>query len=238
MENFKNTMMNNEKDDEIVIDLGKILYELKKYWKFILIVAVICGAAACIISSIFMTEQFESRAKIYLKPEMRQDNSGLDYSSISANQMMVNNYMAMLKGDTLMEKVSDKVGGEHDKTSIKNCLSVSNAADTEVIDIVAVTDNPEESQKIVKTTINEFSKQMKKELDVKNILVIDKASLNKTPVSPNVIKNTILGIMAGIILSLGLVAIKVITDKRLRTKEEVEVYLEIPVLATIPYREI
>lgn len=238
MDTFNHAVDNSSSDDEIVIDLGRIFFELRKYWKFIVILAAVCGLIAFSISSFFMTEQYESRAKIYLKPEMRQDAAGIDYSSINANKMMVNNYMAMLKGDTLMGEVAEKVGGDHSKQSIKNCITVSNADDTEVIDVVAVTDNAQESQKIVKTTISAFSAQMKKELDVKNILIIDKASLNEVPVSPNVLKNTVLGIMLGIIAALGIVAVKVILDKRLRTKEEVENYLGIPVLASIPYREI
>ena len=240
MDNFNNGIEPNNKkdDDEIVIDIGRIFFELKKYWKFILLLTLICGVLALGISSIFITDKYESRAKIYLKPEMRQDVGGIDSSSISANQMMVNNYMAMMKGDTLMESVAKRVGGGYTSKMIKDCLTVSNAADTEVIDVVAVTDSPKQSQKIVKTTLREFSKQMRKELDVKNILVIDKASYNKKPVSPNVMKNTVLGLLAGFIVARGLIAIKVITDKRLRNKEEAEEYLGIPVLASIPYREI
>ncbi len=248
MENFNQIVNANQKDDdEIVIDLGRIFLELKKYWKFIVGIAAICGLLMFILSAFIMTPMYESKARVYLKPEMREDAAGIDSSSISANSMMVNNYMAMMKGDTLMKNVAKIVEGEYaekakediniSKDYVKNVLAISNEANTEIITISATTDDPVLSQMIVKHTLDEFSVQVTEALNIKNILVIDKASKNKKPVSPSIGKNTVLGVLAGLIIALGLVALKVITDKRLRTKEEAENYLGIPVLATIPYRE-
>ncbi len=249
MENFNQIANANQKDDdEIVIDLGRILFELKKYWKFIIGTAVVCGLIMLIVSAFIMTPMYESKAKVYLKPEMREDSTGIDSSSISANAMMVNNYMVMMKGDTLMKKVANTVEKEYaaqtkeeeinlSKDYVKNVLTVSNEVNTEIITLSAVTEDPALSQMIVKHTLDEFSVQVKGALNVKNILVIDKASKSKKPVSPSISKNTVLGVIAGLIIALGLIAIKVITDKRLRTKEETESYLGIPVLASIPYRE-
>ena len=136
------------------------------------------------------------------------------------------------------KEVNEKYTEENiTKTYIKNSVNVSNENNTEMIMLAAVTEDPELSKLIVDTTFTNFSKQMKKELNLDNILVVDKARANDKPVSPNIMKNTVLGLLLGLISALGLVALKVITDKRLRTKEDAEAYLGIPVLATVPYSE-
>ena len=231
-----------DNNEEIVIDIGRILIELKKFWKFIAAITLVFGIVAAVFSMVFITPMYRSETKIYLKPEMRTDVSGIDTTSINANSMMINNYMVMLKGDILMGKVAKEVNEKYTeenitKTYIKNSVNVSNENNTEMIMLAAVTEDPELSKLIVDTTFTNFSKQMKKELNLDNILVVDKARADDKPVSPNIMKNTVLGLLLGLISALGLVALKVITDKRLRTKEEAEAYLGIPVLATVPYSE-
>ena len=231
-----------DNNEEIVIDIGRILIELKKFWKFIAAITLVFGIVAAVFSMVFITPMYRSETKIYLKPEMRTDVSGIDTTSINANSMMINNYMVMLKGDILMGKVAKEVNEKYTeenitKTYIKNSVNVSNENNTEMIMLAAVTEDPELSKLIVDTTFTNFSKQMKKELNLDNILVVDKARANDKPVSPNIMKNTVLGLLLGLISALGLVALKVITDKRLRTKEDAEAYLGIPVLATVPYSE-
>lgn len=68
-------------------------------------------------------------------------------------------------------------------------------------------------------------------------MITDPAKVEDIPVSPNKKLNTLLGAFLGIMLSGGIVVLRFMLDKRLHTKDDVESYLEIPVLAEIPYFE-
>ena len=49
--------------------------------------------------------------------------------------------------------------------------------------------------------------------------------------------NVVIGALLGIMISGGIVVLRFLLDKRLHTKDDVEAYLEIPVLAEVPYFE-
>ena len=67
-----------------------------------------------------------------------------------------------------------------------------------------------------------------------NIEVVDKAKLSYIPSGPNVKKNTMMAGIVGLVLGIGYAILRFLFDNRLRTKEEAEKYLGIPVFCEIP----
>ncbi|MBI4766796.1 MAG: hypothetical protein HY787_19740 [Deltaproteobacteria bacterium] len=68
------------------------------------------------------------------------------------------------------------------------------------------------------------------------IEIIDQARVPKTPVSPNHILNTLIGMLLGALLGLGLAFIFDYFDPTLKSAEDVERYLNLPVLGSVPRR--
>lgn len=101
----------------------------------------------------------------------------------------------------------------------------------------ATTTDPQLSKKIVDTTVDVFTNEVKETLNINNITTVDDAKLQTSPVSPSVPKNIVIGGLVGAILSIGIIFIRFMLDNRLHTKEDVEKYLEIPNLGVIPYFE-
>lgn len=234
MENLKSNVENNE---EIEIDLSRLLTEIRKKIKFIILVGIIGGAIAFTFTNFFISKKYESSARIYLKPNTTETGS-IDYNTLTANSKMVNNYMLMIQGDSILDKVTETLKLENKgENFVKESLSVTNETDSEIIKVTARTEDPELSKDIVSAVVDQFFSDVKAKLDVKNLMIIDQAKVEETPVAPNKKINTALGILAGIAISGGIVVLRFLLDKRMHTKEDVESYLEIPVLAEIPYYE-
>ncbi|MEJ8737264.1 Wzz/FepE/Etk N-terminal domain-containing protein [Erysipelotrichaceae bacterium HCN-30851] len=234
MENFNNNVENNE---EIEIDLSRLFTEIRKKIKFIILVGIIGGAIAFTFTNFFISKKYESSARIYLKPNTTETGS-IDYNALNANSKMVNNYMLMIQGDSILDKVTKTLKLEDKgENFVKESLSVTNETDSEIIKVTARTEDSELSKDIVSAVVDQFFSDVKAKLDVKNLMIIDQAKVEETPVSPNKKINTALGIIAGIAVSGGIVVLRFLLDKRMHTKEDVESYLEIPVLAEIPYYE-
>ncbi len=68
------------------------------------------------------------------------------------------------------------------------------------------------------------------------IEIIDKAQIPKTPVSPNHILNTLIGMLVGALLGLGLAFVFDFFDPTLKSVEDVKRYLNLPVLGSVPRR--
>ena len=74
-------------------------------------------------------------------------------------------------------------------------------------------------------------------IDVSNIRVTEKAVLPRFPVSPNKKRNLMLGIIFGLMIGIGISFLREYLDRTIRTEEDVQRYLGLPVLSVIPLAE-
>ena len=71
-------------------------------------------------------------------------------------------------------------------------------------------------------------------MDIKSINTVEEGDLPISPISPSILKNTILGILIGLVLVVAIVIINFLVDDTIKTPEDIEKYLELSVLASIP----
>lgn len=222
-------MMKNE--DEIEINLGKLFALLKSKYKMIIISILVTTIITGVITVFFINRKYESTASIYPKPEVTEGM--VDYTQINANNLMVNNYIEMLKGNNIQSQVAESLDITPDE--ISECVSITNQANTQIISISATTTDPKLSKNIVDELVATFKKEAKNTLNINNISTIDQAQIADTPVSPNLKINLVIGALIGAFLSVGYIFVKFMLDTHIHNKEEAEKYLGIPCLGSIPY---
>lgn len=225
---------NHELNDEMEINIGELFKVLMKNILLVVIVSVLCAVIGLLSSMFLIDKKYSSEATIYITPKVTEQGT-IDYNSIQTNSRMVNNYMEILKGETILAKVADQVGMES-YSEVLDTLTVSNPENTELISVSSETTNPELSQQIVSLVISTFTEGMMDVLNLNNVTIINDAKVNENPVSPSVPRYTILGLAVGLVISCGYVFITFLFDKRLRTREEAENFLGVPVLATVPLK--
>lgn len=229
-------MEDNMKEEELTIDLGQLFQLLKKNLRLIVLSMVICAVATFAITTFLLPKKYASESSIFIVSKVNQETGTVDANALSANSKQVNNYMELIKGKNILNKVAEQLNIE-DVKEVQNAISVSNKSETEIIDIKATTDDPTKSQQIVKATTDIFFKEVKETLKIENMTVLNDPEVEETPVSPSKKMNTLIGALLGLLCSGGYVFLTYLLDKRLRTKQEAENFLGIPVLAEIPYYE-
>lgn len=219
----------NEIDE---IDLFELFRAILKHIKLIIVLCILFGLGGFFGTKLLITPTYKASTSIYLTPQINESGA-LDYNSQIANSKLVTNVVNLLTQNNIMSEVAKDVGLEN-ASSVKKCVTVTNQTDTEIVTITATTTDPKLSKDIANGTVNTFIKTMQKNLNVRNIEVVDKAKLSYIPSGPNVKKNTLLATMVGFVLGCGYATLRFLFDNRLRTKEEAEKYLGIPVFCEIP----
>ena len=214
------------------IDLLELVRAILKHIKLIIVLCILFGVGGFFGTKLLITPTYTASTSIYLTPQISESGS-LDYNSQMANSKLVTNVVNLLTQNNIMSEVAKDVGLEN-ASSVKKCVNVTNQADTEIVTITATTTDPKLSKDIANGTVNTFIKTMQKNLNVRNIEVVDKAKLSYIPSGPNVKKNTLMATMVGFVLGCGYAVLKFLLDNRLRTKEEAEKYLGVPVFCEIP----
>lgn len=214
------------------IDLLELFRAILKHIKLIIVLCILFGVGGFFGTKLLITPTYTASTSIYLTPQISESGS-LDYNSQMANSKLVSNVVELMTQNNIMSEVAKNVGLESAE-SVKKVVKVSNDSDTEIITVTATTNNPKLSKYVANDTVNTFITRMQKNLNVSNIEVVDKAKLSYVPSGPNVKKNTLLATMVGFVLGCGYAVLRFLFDNRLRTKEEAEKYLGIPVFCEIP----
>ena len=220
-------MPSNDLNEMEEIDLLELFRAVLKYIKLIIVLCILFGVGGFLIAP-----TYTASTSIYLTPQISESGS-LDYNSQMANSKLVTNAVNLLTQNNIMSEVAKDVGLES-ANSVKKLVSVSNESNTEIITVTATTTDPKLSKNIANVTVSTFTKTMQKNLNVRNIEVVDKAKLSYVPSGPNIKKNTMLATLVGGVIGVGYAVLRFLFDNRLRTKEEAEKYLGIPVFCEIP----
>ena len=225
-------MPSNDLNEMEEIDLLELFRAVLKYIKLIIVLCIVFGLGGFLGTKFLITPTYTASTSIYLTPQISESGS-LDYNSQMANSKLVTNVVNLLTQNNVMSEVAKDVGMEN-AASVKKCISVTNETNTEIVTVTATTTDPKLSKDIANGTVNTFIKTMQKNLNVRNIEIVDKAKLSYVPSGPNIKKNTMLATMVGFVLGCGYAVLRFLFDNRLRTKEEAEKYLGIPVFCEIP----
>ncbi len=223
-------MENVENNEEVTIDLMAIFNLLKKNIAAIIAVAVLFGACTAAVTIFAIPYQYESVARVFPKPETQSGN--VDASTATANTTMVNNYVEMVKGSTICDKVDNNLGLESDFTN--KHMTVEAGTSNQIITITVRTENAQLSKKILDNVVSLFYSELRSKLGVTNVTTIDAAKVASKPSSPNILINTIIGAIVGFIISIVVLVIKYLLDTRIKSKDEAESFFDLPVMGVIP----
>lgn len=225
-------MPSNDLNEMEEIDLLELFRAVLKYIKLIIVLCILFGVGGFFGTKLLIAPTYTASTSIYLTPQISESGS-LDYNSQMANSKLVTNAVNLLTQNNIMSEVAKDVGLES-ADSVKKLVSVSNESNTEIITVTATTTDPKLSKDIANGTVDTFIKTMQKNLNVRNIEIVDKAKLSYVPSGPNAKKNGVLAAAVGFVLGAGYAVLRYLLDNRLRTKEEAEKYLGIPVFCEIP----
>lgn len=112
-------------------------------------------------------------------------------------------------------------------------LTVSNQAESQILNIAVENESREAAGKVANEIANVFSKDVNKIMNVDNVSILSKADYYGSKDSPKPLINAVVGVFLGLIVALIIIFLKEILDKRIKTEEDVEELLDLPVLGVI-----
>ena len=227
-----NSWQEEDKNEDVEIDLVEIWQVIKKQFGLLVVIVILCAILAGVISKFFIAPKYTSSSTIFLTPSI-SESGVVDFTSQNSNEKLVNNVMALLVQDNILSEVAKQTGMESIE-ELRDQIEVSNDTNTTLVKVEATTLDPKLSKNIVNSMVNIFIDTMQENLNLKNIEIVDKAKLSYEPSGPNIKKNILIGAAAGFVIDALIVVLKVLTNTRLKSKEEAEKYLKLPVFCELP----
>lgn len=210
---------------------------LLKWWWIVALCAVLAAVGMYVYSDFFQTPIYESKGSIYVSSRTGETDN-LTLAMQESNARLGETYIELAQSDSALSKVSDELQNEgYGYISIKqlrSMISYTVLNETEVLEVKALNANPTLAQAITNAALVTIPAEIRKIVQVGRIEVIDTGNMPNAPVAPNVIKQTLLGLIIGFALGAGIVLLLELLDVRIKPDNNLEQMYGIPVLGNIP----
>lgn len=224
--------MNNMEKPSMEID---ILSLLKKLWtkKFLIIFMALFFGALALLSSIFLIKpSYTASTRIYvINQEKSDDLTALD---LQAGGLLVNDYKEIITSRDVMKDVIVNSDLSTTPEALSKMISVTIPTDTRVISIAVTNHDPQAAKDLANSVREVASEKIKSVTKVQDVTPLEKAVMPTSPSSPNIKRNTLVGILFGAFLTIVTVIVGEVVDDRLKRPEDVEELLGMTLLGIVP----
>lgn len=227
--------MDNQNYEEIEVDIKELIMVLLKRAWIIIIATIFTGIIAFAISKFRIAPQYESTTKLYLLAN--SDSQTVTYSDLQVGSQLTNDYMALVKSRPVLEDTISELKLDVTTKQLTDLISVSNPANTRIIEITVKYTNPNTAKNIADMIRESSADHIKDIMDLEKINVVEEANIPRDKVSPNVTQNTLIGAILGAIVAVLAILIVYFLNDTIKTSDDVERYLGLTVLANIPIQE-
>lgn len=224
-------------EEEQQISILDMAYLIISKWPALLLTTVLAALLAFAFTMAFITPKYESVGKLYVSSEgtHSSQNDTVAYNTVLTNLKLVNTYMEILRSDSFLTTVSEDIGGKYSSRQIKSMLTMSSVNDTELLEVKVLCPDPYDAYKITNSIIKNSSDEIERVVKGGSVSVIDNASQSNTPSTPNVVKNTGLGALIGLVIGAIIIFLMELLDTRVKPGEDLQNKYSIPVLGEIPW---
>ena len=226
-----------EKNDEIEIDLQRLLGALLKRSWLIGIVAVVFAVAAFLGTYFFITPQYQSAAMFYVNNSslsLGDASLSIESSDITASRNLVKSYIVILRTRETINMVIDYAGVNRTYGAVRGMISAASVDNTEIFQVVVTSPDPEEAEAIANAIAYVLPKRIGSIIEGTSAKVVDSAVRPVNPSSPNYSKNTMIGFLGGAVLMALLIVVLELLDIAIRSEEDIARVCSHPVLAAVP----
>lgn len=226
---------NLQNEEEIEIDMGELLRYLAGKAGYIILTALAFAVLALAVTTFCMTPRYTSTTKMYVLN--RQTNEGVTSSDLQSSTYLTKDYMEMIRSRTVIEAVIADLNLNSTYEDVLGQIDVSAASDTRVIAISVTDKDPYEARDIANAVRNAAAAHIQSVMNTEAVTVVDEANIPTKKSSPSTIKNV--AIAGGVALFLALVVCVVLylMNDKVTTAEDVERYLGLSVLTSMPLEE-
>lgn len=227
--------MANEKRSFLDIDMQKLVLTYLHNWWLIAIGVVLAAVVALIYTKNFVTPMYSASVTVYVNSV----KAGEELTSISSNtlataQRLVNTYINIIESNTVMTKVAEASELDITAGEIMGAMSATQVDNTELFKVHIRHRDPQLAAKIANAIAEVAPGEIERFVEGSSTKIIDFAQVPKSPSSPSVRKNCMIGGLVGAVLVLAYLTVRFLMDVRIKGEDELTALFGIPVLGQIP----
>ncbi len=222
-------------NEEVTIDFRYLMQIIKKRISIIIIITLLSTAVSAILSFYVIKPTYEAEVSVVIG----RDNNGKMDGTLNDNdvymfQQLMKTYAEIARSNTVAEESASKIGGKVTAEYLSKHITVTPQQSTQILNIKASANDAKETYNIIRSVSDSFISTAIKFTPGANIQLLNKPKLPTKPVKPDKRLNIAIAFFIGLLISIILAYILEYMDDTIKEEHDVEKYLKLPVIGTIP----
>lgn len=219
------------------LDLKELFVYFINRISIIFAITILCLITGVVYTMFLKTPLYEGKTSIILVNKSTDNNSNvtITQSDVILSQKLVSTYSQIVKSKKVLNQVINNLKLEYSYSELSKLVNVSSVSDTEIIKISVSNESPELAASIANNVAEVFKTEVSEIYNLENVTILDKAEVAKSPYNIKIVKTAGISVVGGIAISVMLLFILFYFDTSIKSSEEVENKLGIPVIGTIPH---
>lgn len=211
--------------------LLELLKLLKKKWHLLVVLPLVLGAATAGVSWGLLPNQYTSSVSLYVLSTSNSSSSTVTSSDMTASQQLANDIAVLAESNRVIDATTKGLN----MTSLKGYdIDVSSATTNRVITLSVTGESPESVAIIANKLAEETADAAVEVMALEAVNIIDVAQVPEQPSGPDRLMYLAVAILAGIFLAVAWIVLIDMIDTSIKSEEEVEEILGLPVLGSMP----
>ena len=221
----------SSRQEEMEIDLLELFHVLlRKVW-----LILICLVAGAVIvggyTRFLITPQYSASATIYI---LSNTTSITSVADLQLGTELTGDFAEIARTRSVVNAVIDEVGLDESYEGLFSRLCTTNPSGTHLLKLTATDPDPQRAADIANAYAQVMASQIADIMNTDEPNIAEEAVKPSAPASPNLLKNTALGGLAGAFLACLVIFIQFMLNDTIQTEEDVRKYLDINTLAAMP----
>lgn len=226
--------MGNNNQEETEIDLLELLYQFKKRLWIIVLAVLIAAAGSGLFTHYLIQPLYSSTSKLYI---LTSSTSITSLADIQIGTSLTVDYIQLVQSRPVVDQVIENLNLNRTYEELLEQMDFSNPSNSRILVITAKDPDPVLAKDIVDEFANVSKERISAIMKTEEPTVVEYGYMEDRPVSPSLKKNTAIGGLLGAVLAMGIIAVMYLVDDTVKTAEDVEKYLGLNTLTSVPLHE-
>ena len=216
--------------EENNMELKDLFNIIKKRLILILIITISLTLAVGSLSFFLIKPLYVAKCTILVG---KDNTDKITQNEVLMYQNLIKTYTQIAKSRVVAENAVERLNGKFVGEFMLN-TNITPEVGTQIIDIAYKGETPEEASEGANALSQAFVEESQKLLPSGSAKIMDKALVPELPITPNKKLNISIGFIIGLMLSLILVFLIEYFNSTIKTEEDVQRYLKLPMIGLIP----
>lgn len=207
-------------------------YLLQKVWLIVaILLTVFIGGEA--YTAFIKTPMYDSSTNVVLISDSK-NTSDITVNDVTLSNNLVKTYSEIVKSRNVLSKVISDQKLNMSYEALAGKVSVTSVTSTQLITIRVSDENPKQAKQIANSIGKIFKSEIKSIYGIDNVQIVDEAVEATSAYNINIVKESLIYLIAGIVLGVGAAYVMYILDKTIKDTDVVENRLGLTVIGVVP----